>query len=280
MSSSEEWQSGNQDYECCTSRGSVVALNANSGEQIWKTYTMDTPKPTQKNDNGVQLYGPAGGSVWNSPTVDPVRHAVYFGTGDTETEPRSRWETRSSPWIWIPARFCGRTRRRPTTLSWEAASARTRARLVREKMGPDADIGNSPILRTLPDGKRVLIAGTKGGEVFALDPDNQRQAAVARGRQSRAAAAAASSGAARPTSENVYYGMGSGGMSALKMATGQRAWFQPINAAGTRAEQQRRRDHDPGRGFRRPARTASCTPSPPPMAARCGNSIRTRPSIP
>ena len=87
VSSSEEWQSGNPDYECCTSRGSVVALNANSGEQIWKTYVMDDPKPTQKNDNGVQLYGPAGGSVWNSPTVDPVRHAIYFGTGDTETEP-------------------------------------------------------------------------------------------------------------------------------------------------------------------------------------------------
>ncbi len=38
VSSSEEWQSGNQDYECCTSRGSVVALNANSGEELWKTY--------------------------------------------------------------------------------------------------------------------------------------------------------------------------------------------------------------------------------------------------
>ena len=60
VSSSEEWQSGNQDYECCTSRGSVVALNANSGEQVWKTYVMDTPKPTQKNPNGVQLYAPGG----------------------------------------------------------------------------------------------------------------------------------------------------------------------------------------------------------------------------
>ena len=87
VSSSEEWQSGNPDYECCTSRGSVVALDASTGEQSWKTYTMDTPKPTVKNDNGVQLYAPAGGSVWNSPTIDPVRHAIYFGTGDTQTEP-------------------------------------------------------------------------------------------------------------------------------------------------------------------------------------------------
>src|SRR5258705_13320270 len=38
--------------------------------------------------------------------------------------------------------------------------------------GPDMDIGNSPILKTLPNGKRVLIAGTKGGDVFGVDPDN------------------------------------------------------------------------------------------------------------
>ena len=40
-------------------------------------------------------------------------------------------------------------------------------------MGPDMDIGNSPILKTLPGGKRVLIGGTKGGDVFGIDPDNR-----------------------------------------------------------------------------------------------------------
>src|SRR5262249_61767208 len=39
-------------------------------------------------------------------------------------------------------------------------------------MGPDMDIGNSPILKKLPSGKRVLITGTKGGDVFGVDPDN------------------------------------------------------------------------------------------------------------
>ena len=40
-------------------------------------------------------------------------------------------------------------------------------------LGPDMDIGNSPILKTLPNGKRVLITGTKDGDVVGLDPDNQ-----------------------------------------------------------------------------------------------------------
>jgi len=236
VSSSEEWQSGNQDYECCTSRGSVVALDANNGEQVWKTYVMGETKPTVKNSNGVQLYGPAGGSVWNSPTIDPVRHAVYFGTGDTETEPaqplgdaivavdidtgKVLWSYQAQP----NDAFMG---------GCGGANNPNKSKACPEVMGPDADIGNSPILRTLPDGRRVLIAGTKDGDVFALDPDNRgklmwRVAANTGGGRGGIVWGGASD------HENVYYGMGSGGMAALKMSNGQQVWFSPVNAPGTR----------------------------------------------
>src|SRR5262249_47188161 len=39
--------------------------------------------------------------------------------------------------------------------------------------GPDFDFGSSPILRKLPNGKDVILAGNKAGILFALDPDNQ-----------------------------------------------------------------------------------------------------------
>ncbi len=234
VSSSEEWQSGNQDYECCTSRGSVVALNASSGEQVWKTYVMSDPKPTQKNANGVQLYGPAGGSVWNSPTVDPVRHAVYFGTGDTETEPAQPLGDAIVAVDMDSGKVLWSYQAQPNDAFMGGCNGENKSKACPQTMGPDADIGNSPILSTLDDGRRVLIAGTKNGDVFALDPDN-RGALIWR--------VAANAGGGRggivwggtADHENVYYGMGSGGMSALKMATGQRAWFQPINAAGARA---------------------------------------------
>jgi polyvinyl alcohol dehydrogenase (cytochrome) len=233
VSSSEEWQSGNPDYECCTARGSVVALDANTGEQIWKTYVMDEPKPTRSNPNGVQLYAPAGGAVWNSPTVDPVRNALYFGTGDTETEPaqplgdaivavdldtgRIRWSYQATP----NDAFMG------------GCFGQNKSLACPERMGPDSDIGNSPILRTLPDGRRVLIAGTKEGDVFALDPDNNgrliwRVAANAGGGRGGIVWGGAAD------HEQVYYGMGSGGMAALKMANGNLAWFSPVNAPGAR----------------------------------------------
>jgi len=232
VSSSEEWQSGNQDYECCTSRGSVVALNVNTGEQVWKTYTMDDPKPTQKNTNGVQLYGPAGGSVWNSPTVDPVRHALYFGTGDTETEPAQPLGDAIVAVDMDSGKILWSYQAQANDAFMGGCGGANKSKACPTQMGPDADIGNSPILNTLPDGRRVLIAGTKGGEVFGLDPDDKGKLLwrVKANPTGGGRGGIVWGGAA--DHENVYYGLGSGGMSALKIASGQQAWFQPINAQG------------------------------------------------
>ena len=82
-------QQRQQGLPCCTARGGVAALDANTGKEIWKTYLADPPKPWKKPANGAQLYGPATGGVWNSPTIDPVRGALYVGTGDAVTPPES-----------------------------------------------------------------------------------------------------------------------------------------------------------------------------------------------
>src|SRR5262249_26871092 len=42
VSSIEEAQGNNKNYECCTFRGSVVALNIANGNVVWKTYTIPT----------------------------------------------------------------------------------------------------------------------------------------------------------------------------------------------------------------------------------------------
>ena len=74
LASREEAAGGGPDYPCCTFRGSIVALDANTGKQIWKTYIIDQePKPTRKNSRGVQLYAPSGGGIWATPTIDEAR---------------------------------------------------------------------------------------------------------------------------------------------------------------------------------------------------------------
>jgi polyvinyl alcohol dehydrogenase (cytochrome) len=57
VSSIEELVGADSKYPCCTFRGSVVALDAATGEVAWKTYVIpDTPQPTQKNKAGIQLF--------------------------------------------------------------------------------------------------------------------------------------------------------------------------------------------------------------------------------
>ena len=68
--SGEEASGANPAYECCKFRGSVVAVDAATGKMLWKTYTLDVPKPTKKNAVGTQLWGPSGAPVWSAPAID------------------------------------------------------------------------------------------------------------------------------------------------------------------------------------------------------------------
>ena len=172
VSSSEEFSAATPDYPCCSSRGSVVALNASTGAQVWKTYVVDDPKPVRKNSKGVQLYARAGGSVWNAPTVDAKRKAVYFGTGDSETEPAPKTtdaimavDMNTGKVLWSYQAQEGD--------SYLSTCSQNKTENCPENVGPDLDIGNSPMLRTLASGKSVVVAGTKDGNVFALDPDKK-----------------------------------------------------------------------------------------------------------
>ena len=88
ISSGEEGASADPLYPCCTFRGGVVALDATTGKQIWRAYTIaDAPKPTRKSAQGVQYWGPSGAAVWSSPTADLKRHAIYVATGNNYSDP-------------------------------------------------------------------------------------------------------------------------------------------------------------------------------------------------
>jgi polyvinyl alcohol dehydrogenase (cytochrome) len=62
-------------YQCCTFRGSVVALNANTGRILWKTYTVPT--------------GYGSGAVWGStPAVDHKRGSLFVTTDKNYSAPQ------------------------------------------------------------------------------------------------------------------------------------------------------------------------------------------------
>jgi len=171
VSSIEEVSGQAPNYSCCTFRGSVAALDAATGKQIWKGYTvLDPAKAYKTNKNGTQLMGPAGAAVWNSPTIDVKRKLVYASTGNSYTDV----DINTSDAILAFDLETGK-------LVWSSQVQPKDNFIVGcpnavncpEEKGPDFDFGTSAVLRTLPNGKQILVAGQKSGTVYGLDPDNK-----------------------------------------------------------------------------------------------------------
>jgi polyvinyl alcohol dehydrogenase (cytochrome) len=170
VASGEEAAGASPDYECCRFRGSVVALEASNGKQVWKTYTIDVPKQTKKNAKGVQLWGPSGAPVWTSPAIDTKRNVLYATTGDNYSDPASRMsdafiamDLNSGKIVW--------SRQMTPRDSYTSACRLFDKTNCPESDGPDFDFASSPILVNLPNGRRAIVAGQKSGIVHALDPD-------------------------------------------------------------------------------------------------------------
>ncbi len=74
VASLEEGVAANPAYPCCKARGSVLAIDAKSGQILWRTYTVPT--------------GYTGGGVWGGNlAVDATRGSVFVGTGNNYSHP-------------------------------------------------------------------------------------------------------------------------------------------------------------------------------------------------
>lgn len=169
----EESSASARNYPCCTFRGSVTALDAKSGDVIWKTYVIpELPVPTGKSPYGVDKLGPSGAGIWNPATIDEERQQLYVTTGDAYSRPASknsdavvalRLDTGAIAWSWQATADDAYTN--------ACVDPDTHPEIL-DECGPDVDFGASAILRTLNDGSGILLAGQKSGMLHALDPDN------------------------------------------------------------------------------------------------------------
>jgi polyvinyl alcohol dehydrogenase (cytochrome) len=76
-------------YSCCTFRGLIAALDARTGEVLWRGYVSPPAQPVRLNEIGVQLFGPSGGAIWSSPAIDLKANRIYATTGDSYLDPAS-----------------------------------------------------------------------------------------------------------------------------------------------------------------------------------------------
>jgi polyvinyl alcohol dehydrogenase (cytochrome) len=172
VSSFEETAGRDAKYECCKFRGSLVALDAYTGNIIWKSYTVqDAPRPFKKNSVGTQMYGPAGGAIWSAPTLDLKRRVIYVGSGNSYTDVPTAHSDAIIAFDVDTGRIKWVNQLTPKD-NFLVGCRQPGVGNCPEDAGPDYDFGSSPVLRTLPGGRDILLAAQKSGVVYALDPDN------------------------------------------------------------------------------------------------------------
>lgn len=225
----EESTSANPDYACCTFRGSISSLDAQTGDLVWKHYTVPEPQPRGLSSTGVQLYGPAGVGIWSAPTIDDDRGVLYVATGNAYADPdpgtsdaviaidlksgERVWVNQLMPDVWIMG--CG-----------EEENANCPG-----EVGPDYDFSASPLLTTSASGRELLIVPQKSGMAFALDPNNRGELVW----QYRAGPGSPVGGVWGASAGNglAYVAVGGyiftegGGIHGIDLDTGQQAWFTP-----------------------------------------------------
>ena len=252
VASGEEGSGASPDYECCRFRGSMVALDASTGKQIWKTYTIpEEPHKTKANKIGTQLWGPSGAPIWSSPAIDVKRNALYATTGDNYSDPTSRmsdafmaFDLDSGKILW--------SRQMTASDAYTAGCRIPDKTNCPDSNGPDFDFSSGPILVTLGNGKRALVAGQKSGLVHAVDPDNQGEL-IWSVRVGQGGTNGGVQWGSATDGKNIYVALADlgrvvvpyslstdvdpkrgGGMFALSLDTGKRVWYTPPVPCGDR----------------------------------------------
>jgi polyvinyl alcohol dehydrogenase (cytochrome) len=260
FSSFEEALGPDPNFECCTFRGSVVALDAATGKKLWQTFTIaETPKPTGKNAAGKQKSGPSGAGVWSTPTIDEQLGVLYVATGDNYSDPPTTtsdailaMDLKTGKLLW--------SKQLTENDAYNTGCGTPQKTNCPEAGGPDFDFGQPPILVRLGAGKRALVIGQKSGMVHAVDPDQSGKILW----QTRAGAGSALGGSqwgSAADGQHVYVaisdiGIGGvadpkapggfrltldpkkgGGLHALDLATGKIAWSaKPVACAESRTD--------------------------------------------
>ncbi|HEX4931418.1 MAG TPA: PQQ-binding-like beta-propeller repeat protein [Gaiellaceae bacterium] len=172
-------------YPCCSFRGSMLALDLDTGAIIWKTIMVPEGYP--------------GGAIWgSSPSIDARRGQVYVATGNNYDIPQDALDCVAAAGedpeaqraCIAPNNFIDSILAldlRTGAIRWATAALPFDAWTVQcifgsnpencpEPAGPDYDFGQAPALFTVkPSGNgkpRDLVgAGQKSGQYWALDPD-------------------------------------------------------------------------------------------------------------
>ena len=153
VASNEETAAADPNYDCCSSRGSVVLLDPEDGSLVWQTYTVSESEAAG---------GSSGASIWSTPTYDEALNLIYVTTGNNFSTPTTdtsdaiiALDARTGKVVWKNQRVADD--------SWTYRYGNP------SPEHPDFDFGDSPQVYRLSNGHYVVGAGNKSGFYFVLD---------------------------------------------------------------------------------------------------------------
>ncbi|MGK2287208.1 outer membrane protein assembly factor BamB family protein [Pedomonas sp. V897] len=171
VSSLEVVTAADPNYACCTFRGSVVALDIETGAEKWTHFTVPNPPTEQgKTAVGTPILGPSGAAVWTSPTLDLKRGVLYHGSSENYSSPADD----NSDAVFAVDLKTGKRRWHHQLLAgdaWNSTCVMKDHPNCPVEKGPDFDLSASILVIDIGGGKDVLIAAPKSGMMTALDPD-------------------------------------------------------------------------------------------------------------
>lgn len=171
VSSLEVTPAADPNYPCCTFRGKVVALDALTGGEIWRAFTIDE-EPVEHSETlvGTPVIGPSGAPIWAGLLIDAERQLVIAGTGENYSSP----PTGTSDAIIAFDMKTGQKRwvfQATENDAWNVACMMEDKTNCPVENGPDFDFGSGAIMYQNPNGPDLVLAGQKSGVVHAINAD-------------------------------------------------------------------------------------------------------------
>lgn len=169
VSSIEDPLTHDPSYSCCTFRGSVVALDAATGNKLWQSYNISEENRllAPATDEKPAQYGPAGAAVYLPLAIDRKRQLVYASTAESYT-----YDNPEGAYSVIA--YDLKTGER----HWQQQflpSPKEREQVCAEVGYTDCrnlfSMGTAVTIYSQPGGKQRLLVAQKSGDVYALDPD-------------------------------------------------------------------------------------------------------------
>jgi len=162
---------GNPKFECCDNHGAVTALSLASGEKLWEYHTMPSAEYNgMVSSTGVKQRGPSGAPIWTTPTIDAKRGQVIVTTGENTSHPTTGTsdaiialdlETGAENWVFQALEN--------DMWNFSCSAKGPNCIILADTNSVDFDFGGPAIL-VESDGKELLVAGQKSGDLWALDP--------------------------------------------------------------------------------------------------------------